>query len=112
YRRNIRSIMVLNQVHNVRTIFVGQVLNRAKLTADKAYGWLPLVKDKDVPAVMRFFNDALLDEATRLQAPAVVLDMNDFSDADFIDNGHFSEAGAVKFAGKITPRVAAACGDR
>lgn len=109
YRRNIRSIVAMNEAHKVRTIFVGQVLNKTRLTEDKLSGWLPLVKDKDVWAIQSVFNDALLDESTKMGRPAIILDANDFDDSDFVDHGHFSERGAVKFASKIAQQVSAVC---
>ena len=110
YRRNIRSIVAMNQTHGVKTIFVGQLLNKARLTKDKPYGWVPLVKDKDLWAIQSWFNDALLDESTKMNTPTIVLDINEFHDSDFVDNGHFSEQGAIKFASKIERRVAEVCG--
>lgn len=110
YRHNLASIAALNRAQGVRTAFVAQVLNRAKLTGDRSYGWLPRVRDRDVWPLQARFNDILREEGSRLQVAVVLPDVDAFEDADFVDNGHFSVRGAEKFARQIAPGVAAVCG--
>lgn len=107
--QNIRSLVSLNNGNGVRSIFIGQLLNRSRLTGDVAYGWLPLVKDKDVWPLQERFNAILKREAGTLKAGFVPVDIDRFEDADFIDQGHFSAQGTEKFAGLIGPSVARLC---
>ena len=48
----------------------------------------------------------LRDEARSLGDPYIEVDPDDFTAGDFVDRGHFSEAGAIKFAHLIAPQVA------
>ena len=59
YERNIRSISAINRERGVRTIWVGQLVNRVELTGDGQYGWLPLVRDRDVWSLLQQFNQVL-----------------------------------------------------
>jgi len=44
-----------------------------------------------------------------LDAHYVGLDIDEFDECDFVDNGHFSETGAKKFADFIYPQVEQLC---
>ena len=79
------------------------------MQADKPYGWLPLVKDKDVWPLQKHFNELLKFETRQLQAVFVDVDSNNFSDSDFVDQGHFSVSGSQKFAGKISETIRKEC---
>ncbi len=83
-------------------IFVPQVLNWAALRGDRPFGWLPFVKDKDLKVEIGYFNDKMESVATREGIPFVsqVLKAS-FTPSDFVDNGHLSEIGNVKFADLI-----------
>jgi hypothetical protein len=109
YRRNARSISMINRGRGIRTVWVGQILNVAALNDDKIYGWLPLVRDKDVWPLLKRFNAGLRDDAQSLGDSYVDVSPADFTADDFVDRGHFSEAGAIKFAHLIAPQVAEAC---
>jgi lysophospholipase L1-like esterase len=109
YRRNARSISMINRGRGVRTLWVGQIVNVAALNDDGIYGWLPLVRDKDVWPLLSGFNAELRDEAQALGDLYVEVDPAGFTPADFVDQGHFSAAGARKFARLIAPQVAEAC---
>ena len=109
YRRNARSISMINRGRGIRTLWVGQILNVSVLNDDKIYGWLPFVRNKDVWPLLSHFNDQLRAEAEALGDLYVEVDPDDFGPDDFADNGHFNEAGAAKFAGLLAPEVARAC---
>jgi len=109
YQRNVRSISMINRGRGVRTIWVGQILNVAVLDDDKIYGWLPLVRNKDVWPLLSVFNDRLREEATALGDAYIGVRPDDFSPDDFRDNGHFLEAGSLKFARLLAPTVAKEC---
>ncbi len=112
YRRNLHSLKALNDSQNRRTVFIPQILNYARLTAPTRYGWFPLVADRDVPPINEHFNRVLKEEATRLGVPYVDITPAMFEDTDFVDNGHFSEKGAEKFARLVAPAIRKACRSR
>ena len=112
YERNLRNIVAVCRKQGVVPVFVPQILNYQVLTSDKPYGWLPFVRDKDLKAVMGAYNERLArvaEEETVLCAKAVLEPSYDQS--DFVDNGHFSEAGNKRFAtalaGALKPLVPA-----
>jgi hypothetical protein len=98
YERNIRAISAINRQRGVTTIWVGQLLNRAQLSGDGRYGWLPLVRDRDLWPMQQEFNALLARTANELGDIYVDVPTDSFSDADFVDNGHFSVQGAQRFA--------------
>jgi hypothetical protein len=109
YRRNVRSISMINRGRGIRTIWVGQILNVAVLNDDKIYGWLPFVRNRDVWPLLSRFNQALRAEAEALGDRYIEVDADDFGPEDFADNGHFDEAGTAKFARFLARPVNAAC---
>jgi hypothetical protein len=109
YRSNVTAISAINRGRGVTTIWAGQIVNRAQLSGDGRYGWLPLVRDRDVWPLLQGLN-ALLDRtAQALGDPHVDLPPDAFGEADFADNGHFSTAGSRRFAQHLAPVVRAAC---
>ena len=109
YARNVRSISSINRQRGIKTVWVAQLLNRSQLTGDGMYGWVPYVRDRDLWALQARFNDVLRDTAGALSDAFVALPIEDFADADFVDQGHFSAAGAAKFARGIAPAIREAC---
>ena len=109
YRRNLHTLKVLNDSQGRKTVFIPQILNYARLTAPTRYGWFPLVADRDVPPINEHFNRVLKEEAARLGVSYVDITSAMFEDADFVDNGHFSERGAEKFARLVAPAIRTAC---
>jgi hypothetical protein len=59
FERNLRALSAINRERGVRTLWVGQLLNRARLQGSGQYGWLPYVLDKDVWPLQQRFNDIL-----------------------------------------------------
>jgi lysophospholipase L1-like esterase len=109
YERNIRAISAINRQRGVTTIWVGQLLNRAQLSSDGRYGWLPLVRDRDLWPMQQKANALLARTAKDLGDIYVDVPTDSFSDADFVDNGHFSVQGARRFADDLAPVVRDAC---
>ncbi len=109
YRRNLHTLKAINDAQGRKTVFIPQILNYARLTAPTRYGWFPLVADRDVPPINEHFNRVLKEEAARLGVPYVDITPAMFEDADFVDNGHFSEKGAKKFARLVAPAIRKAC---
>lgn len=110
FERNLRAISAINRQRGVRTLWVGQLLNRARLQGDGQYGWLPYVRDKDVWPLQQRFNDILAQTALAIGDPLVPVPIEAFGPADFSDEGHFSTQGSAKFAGYVVPFAARACG--
>jgi hypothetical protein len=107
---NMRLIADIDRHFGVKPIFVPQVLNYARFTGAGSSGWIPLVPDKDVKAVMQGINEDLA--AVAKETGTLFLDKPlslNWQNSDFVDNGHFSAAGAEKFAAAIAGDVAANC---
>ena len=85
------------------------MVNRAQLQGDGRYGWLPLVRDRDLWPMQQRLNGLLARTAKVLGDIYVDVPIDDFSNADFVDNGHFSAAGAQRFAEFLAPVVRDAC---
>ncbi len=109
YERNIRSISAINRARGIATVWVGQLLNRERLQGDGRYGWLPLVRDRDLWPLQQRFNAILERTAQALGDVYVAIPPDSFTGADFVDNGHFSAGGARRFAERLAPAVREAC---
>jgi hypothetical protein len=109
YERNIREISAINRQRGVITLWVGQLLNRARLSGDGRYGWLPLVRDRDLWPMQQVLNALLKRTAKELGDIYVDVPPDSFGPADFVDNGHFSAQGARRFADDLAPVVRDAC---
>ena len=81
----------------------------AGCTGDGRYGWLPLVRDRDLWPLQQKFNTILEQTAKALGDVYVAVPAEAFGDADFVDHGHFSQQGARRFAGYLAPVVREAC---
>ncbi len=109
FERNLRTISAINRARGVATLWAGQLLNRASFTSDGIYGWLPLVRDRDVPAALDALNRRLVRTAEELGDRSIALPPDSFGPADFVDNGHFSVRGAKRFAQALLPIVREVC---
>jgi lysophospholipase L1-like esterase len=109
YRRNIEAISAINRQRGVRTMWIGQVMNRAALTRDESGGWLPFVRDKDMWSLLARLNGIAREEAARLGDAYADIPVDAFQPSDFSDEGHFTPAGSLKFATLLAPAARAAC---
>jgi lysophospholipase L1-like esterase len=109
YRSNVAALVALNRSRQVIPIFIGQLLNKAEFTADRSSAWIPRVQSRHVWDLQAHFNEVLEAQAALLGAAYIDPGIDRFEDADFADEGHFSEAGARKFAGIVYPKVAELC---
>ena len=109
YARNVQTMSAINRSRGITSIWVGQLLNPAKLTAAAAnrYDWIPLVLDRDVWPMQKRLNRLLAETAAGLGDRYV--DAPELPDADFVDKGHFSASGARKFAAILSPVLQEAC---
>ena len=109
-RDNLASILAMNERRGIHTVFVAQILNRSKLTDPSAvYGWLPFVYDSDVWPLQERFNMYVKSFAEENSAGFLYPNIEKFEERDFVDNGHFSDAGAAKFAEIIALDLEGAC---
>jgi lysophospholipase L1-like esterase len=109
YRSNIHAISAINRERGIVTVWVGQVMNPYQSSSETMRGWLPFVTpDQMLPMIARF-NRLLQREAAALGDRYIDVLASSFHDTDFIDEGHFSPAGALRFAHEIAPSVAEAC---
>jgi lysophospholipase L1-like esterase len=109
FERNVRSISALNRARGTPTIWVGQVVNPVRLQGEGLYGWLPRVRDRDLPRLLKESNALLERTAKALGDTYVALPDDTFGPDDFVDQGHFSAAGARRFAALLAPAVREAC---
>jgi lysophospholipase L1-like esterase len=111
FSENMQLIADVDRHFGVKPIFVPQILNYRRFTAGRSSGWIPLVPDEDVKALMQGMNEDLA--AVAKETGVLYLDRPlslAWQDSDFVDNGHFSAAGAEKFAEAIAGDIAANCG--
>jgi hypothetical protein len=66
YQRNIEAISAINYQRGITTLWVGQLLNHGGLSNDGLYGWLPLVRDRDLWPLQQKFNALLARTAKAL----------------------------------------------
>jgi lysophospholipase L1-like esterase len=106
YGRNLGSIIALCIKWNIIPIMVPQVLNYEALIEDKPNNWVPFLKEKDIRAAMKLYNEKMREVAAQNQVGFVeeVLETR-FLSSDFIDNGHFSPSGNKKFATILTKYI-------
>jgi lysophospholipase L1-like esterase len=109
FARNVATISAINRQRGIRTVWVGQLMNRAALTQDTSAFWLPLVPRKAVPGLIGRLNDILKREAARLGDAYVALPVEKLGEDGFIDEGHFSEEGSLAFARMMEPGIAENC---
>ncbi len=109
FEERARQIVQLNKPRNIKTVFVGQLLNYAAFAASTASSWSPLIADRGMKATIAAFNDIMRRVAVDSAASFVAVDDTAFTDDDFVDSGHFSVRGADKFARMIGPAIVDAC---
>lgn len=110
FMQNVRLIVEIARHFGVTPIFIPQVLNSGRFVSDRSSEWIPRVPDKDVPTLMQSMNEDLAEVAKSMNAlfvdPSLTLR---WEDGDFVDNGHFSAAGASEFAGALVDSISAHC---
>ena len=109
YARNIATISAINRGRGIRTIWIGQVMNKASLKDDQMDGWLPFVRDSEIPTMIAWLNGILKREAERLGDTYIDVPADALAPEDFGDVGHFRPSGSRKFAEQIAPTVGRAC---
>jgi hypothetical protein len=109
YANNIETLSAVNRSRGVKTVFIGQLLDKWALTSDRPYGWLPYVADKDLWSTQIIFNLILEKKSGLLNDLYIEVNVDGFQQEDFHDQGHFSSSGAEKFALAIAPKIDQYC---
>jgi hypothetical protein len=109
FERNLRAISAINRERGVATVWIDQLVNRAALTGEGSYGWMPLVRDRDIWPMLQRFNAVLAEVAHARGDVHVAPEMARFEPTDFVDTVHFSARGSRKFAEMVVPAVRDAC---
>jgi lysophospholipase L1-like esterase len=109
YLRNVDTISAINRQRGIKTLWVGQVMDHRRLLAGEPWGWVPLLRPQDISPLVRRLNGLLKGEAEALGDVYVDVTPQEFTSDDFVDHGHFTPAGSLKFAARLAPAVAAAC---
>jgi lysophospholipase L1-like esterase len=108
--RNIKNIVAINKERNINSLFIAQILNKSMLEKnDDIFGWVPYVKNSDLWPLQKRFNN-MVNEISKEKRFFYYSPNEDlFSDQDFLDHGHFSKEGAIKFANLVMPKVKESC---
>lgn len=109
FSNNLGTIHSLNSPLNIKTVFVAQILNREQLIGERVRGWLPFVKDKDVWSLQYRFNEIMREKSKKNGDLFVDVGIDNFTNDDFVDNGHFSEKGSKKFSKLVSDKLAGHC---
>lgn len=110
YRDNIRLITAIAESFGVRVIFIPQILDYARMTGDTTWGGEPFIKAKDMKNLMGLMNQDMEEAAGESHAYFLGTPLSEnWTNGDFLDMGHFSAAGAGKFALSISESVRKIC---
>jgi lysophospholipase L1-like esterase len=104
---HIKSIAAINQARGIKTIFIGQILNRR--WSDSPSYYEPLVKKGDNVILMERLKSMLSSTAASIGAKYIDPGIEKFDGSDFVDGGHFAPAGAKKFAALVAGEVGDYC---
>jgi lysophospholipase L1-like esterase len=107
---NMKLIAEIDRHFGVKPLFVPQILNFTPPAMGRKYQWLFVIPRQNVPRLMQAMNEDL--ERAARESGAVFIGAPlaaNWTDSDFIDDGHFTAAGSAKFAQAIAGGVAANC---
>jgi lysophospholipase L1-like esterase len=107
--RNVRAISAINRARSIRTFWVGQLLNVEFLRSNDRRQWTPLIRNNELWPLQYRLNSLLRQAAVAAGDVYIDVPIADFTPADFVDSGHFSVAGARKFAEHLAPALQSGC---
>jgi hypothetical protein len=108
---HINAIKAINHNRDIRSIFIGQLLNRELFkNPHPPADWAPSVRYEEIWPLQARFNQ-LLENAATSGIPGKYIDagIDNFQASDFTDEGHFTAAGSRKFALLVSGQVDANC---
>lgn len=111
FTEHAQTIVALNNSRGIKTIFIGQILNKELLEAipPSSPVFFPLIKYQDMWPLQERFNSILASASQSLGANYIDPDVANFRNSDFTDLGHFSSAGSMKFATLVAPEIKQLC---
>jgi lysophospholipase L1-like esterase len=102
YVRNLRTLKLLARGMNATALFIPQVLNYSVFKGEETSNdWTPFIKNDAMPALMDRFNALMNGVCLPQESDCRVLNdvlREKWEPSDFIDEGHFSRKGGLKFA--------------
>jgi lysophospholipase L1-like esterase len=104
---HIKSIAAINRVRGIKTIFIGQILNRR--WPDRPNYYEPLIEEGDNVPLMERLKSMLSGTAASIGAEYIDPGIKNFEGSDFVDGGHFAASGAKKFAALVSGKVGDSC---
>jgi hypothetical protein len=107
--QHVEAISAVNRIRGIPTIWIGQLLNRPRLTGDDPTGWTPFVRARDVWPFQVRLNALLRAMAERVGDVYVDVPIDTFKEGDFWDLGHFLAPGSMRFAAEVAPAIAERC---
>lgn len=112
---HVTTIIAINDSRRIRSVFIGQLMNRDllySLPRSADYSAFGFDAGADVWSFQERFNTTLKRTAESKGALYIDAGIEEFTNSDFTDSGHFSAAGSKKFAAQIFDTVRADCGER
>lgn len=107
YRRNLRTIVAINRMHGIKTVFIPAFSNRAQESSPR---WIPFVAPHAVPILLARLRDITVEVARAENVDVLTEPENlDWQDSDFVDWSHFSARGSRKFADAIADDIRRLC---
>jgi lysophospholipase L1-like esterase len=102
YLRNLKTLKLLSKNINAKILFVPQILNVSEFYGKKdSRRWSPFIRDDAMPKLLNEFNSIMDKVCNKNEMDCLVVNEvsnQDWKSDDFVDEGHFSREGGVKFA--------------
>jgi len=110
YRDNIRLIAAIGKTFGVRVIFIPQILNYERYARGEVSPGSSNIAPKDMKKFMGLMNEDLAIAAGQSQAYYLGVPLAEkWEESDFLDLGHFSPRGSLKFASSISEDIRRIC---
>jgi hypothetical protein len=110
YRDNIHLIAAIGKNFGVRVIFIPQILDYARYAKEETPQEVAFIWPKDMKKLMGLMNEDLASAAAQSQAYFLGTPLAEkWEDGDFLDHGHFSPKGSMKFATSIADDIRRIC---
>jgi hypothetical protein len=111
FAEHVTTITAINRSRGIRTVFIGQILNRdiLGLRPSEVSYLFPLTRNEDVWPLQEHFNSILRSTAVSVGAGYIDAGVEKFHYNDFADWGHFVSTGSRKFATAIANDVRDYC---
>jgi hypothetical protein len=110
YLRNLKTLKLLSEKIDAFALFVPQVLNYSNFykKVGSARGWTRYIKDEAMPGLMDKFNSHMDGLCFKQEKSCVVLKAvleENWLPIDFVDAGHMSRSGGLKFSEIIAQSI-------